>query len=351
MPKLSIVVPVYNVEKYLNQCIDSIVAQSFKDFELIIVDDGSTDRSGSICDEYAETDPRIVVVHTENHGVVTARRTGVNCACGEYTAFVDSDDWLDPDFYSCIFIDAGETNADVFVCSRVSRAMGTVETTRFQPGYYDRSQLESTVFPQMIYDMREERYFIVPSLWDKVFRTELLKAVYPGVDPTVTLGEDAVCTYPCIARANSLYIINNSACYHYREDHVSMVNHCDIRLLQRVLAFAVNMNRQFSESSPVFDNQVQCYIACVGLYSARQVLLLNRELRLCKRIQAVKEFSVHPAITFSFHQTKNAIRSAGLKWKLYFVTKSQLCFWLFLKADFMMQKLKSCFNRGTYAQN
>lgn len=351
MPKLSIVVPVYNVEKYLNQCIDSILGQSFRDFELIIVDDGSKDRSGSICDEYAKADSRVIVIHTENHGVVTARRTGVNCARGEYTAFVDSDDWLDLDFYRSIFETTGEANADVLVCNRVSRAAGSVETTMFQPGYYDRKQLESTVLPQMIYDMSEERYFISPSLWDKVFRTELLKAVYAGVDPAVTLGEDAVCTYPCIARANDLYIINNSAYYHYREDHVSMVNHCDIRLLQRVLAFAVNMNQQFSGFSPVFDNQIQCYIACVGLYSARQVLLLNRELRLFKRVQAVKEFSFHPAIAFSFQQTKNAACSTRQKWKLHFVTKSQLCFWMFLKADLMVQKLKSCFNRGTYAQN
>ena len=271
MPKLSIVVPVYNVERYLNQCIDSILGQSFTDFELIIVNDGSSDRSGSICDEYAQADQRVIVIHTENHGVVTARRTGVDCAQGEYTTFVDSDDWIDSDFYHSIFDEAGETNADVLVCSRVSRAVGTVETTMLQPGYYDRNQLESTVFPQMIYDMCEERYSIVPSLWDKVFRTELLKAVYAGVDPLVTLGEDAVCTYPCIARANSLYIINNSACYHYREDHVSMVNSCDVRLLQRVCALAVNMNHQFFELPEIFNHQVHYFIAYNGLYAAHRV--------------------------------------------------------------------------------
>lgn len=345
MPKLSIVVPVYNAEEYLNQCINSILEQSFKDFELIIVDDGSKDCSGSICDEYAKADSRVYVIHTENHGVVTARRTGVNYARGEYTAFVDSDDWLDPDFYSCIFEDAEKTNADVWVCSRVSRAVGSMKSTILQPGYYNRKLLESTVFPQMIYDMSEERYFIIPSLWDKIFRTELLKTVYAGIDPTVTLGEDAVCTYPCIARANSIYIINNSACYHYREDHVSMVNHCDVHLLQRVLAFADNMNRQFAEFSSFFDRQVNYYIALVSLYAMHQVLLYNDELQLCKRVQAVKEFSVHPAIAFSFQQTKSATCSARLKWKLYFARKNQLCFWLFLKTEFLMKKLKSCFNR------
>ena len=351
MPKLSVVVPVYNVEKYLNQCIDSILGQSFTDFELIIIDDGSTDGSGSICDQYAQSDKRVTVLHTENHGVVTARRTGVNCAQGEYTAFVDSDDWLDVDFYRCIFENVGRDKADVLLCSNVERAAGCVKTTLLCPGYYNKKDLESTVFPQMMYDVQVERYYISPSLWDKLFRTELLKEVYKGVDPCVTLGEDAVCTYPCIARANSLFIIENSACYHYREDHISMVNHCDIRLLQRVLAFAINMNQQFADILPVFDNQLQCYIACVGLYSARQVLLLNRELRLDKRVRAVKEFSKHPTMAFSFQQTKNAVCATKLKWKLRLATKSQLCFWMFLKADLMMQKLKSHFNRGLYAKN
>lgn len=340
MPKLSIVVPVYNVEKYLNQCIDSILEQSFRDFELILVDDGSKDCSGNICDAYAKADPRVRVMHTENRGVVTARRTGVHCAQGEYTAFVDSDDWLDLDFYRCVFEDAGETNADVLICSRINRAVGVVETTTFQVGYYDREKLESTVLPQMIYDMRSEEYHIKPSLWDKIFRTELLKAVYEGVDPLVTLGEDAVCTYPAIARANSLHIIQNSACYHYREDHISMVNHCDMRLLQRVSAFAVNMNQQFSEFSAAFDAQVQCYIACVGLYAAHQVLLLNKELGLYKRIRAVKDFFGQPAMAHAFQQAQKTDCSRKLKWKLGFAVKNQPQFlWLLLRCNSAFQKI------------
>ena len=135
MPKLSIVVPVYNVEKYLNQCIDSILGQSFTNFELIIVNDGSSDRSGSICDEYAQTDQRVIVIHTENHGVVTARRTGVDCARGEYTAFVDCDVWIDADFYRGIFDEAGETSADILICSRVNSGGICIETTSFHSGY------------------------------------------------------------------------------------------------------------------------------------------------------------------------------------------------------------------------
>ena len=351
MPKLSIVVPVYNVEKYLNQCIDSILEQSFADFELIIVDDGSTDCSGSICDQYARSDKRVTVLHTENHGVVTARRTGVNCAQGEYTAFVDSDDWLDPDFYGCIFGNASKTDADVLICRHVIRATGCVETTSIRSGHYNRKEMESAVFPQMMYDMCAERYHIVPSLWDKIFRTELLKEVYKGVDPIVTLGEDAVCTYPCIAKANSLLVIENSACYHYREDHISMVNHCDVRLLQRVSAFAVNMNQQFSAFPEFLGRQAQWYIACVGLYAARQVLLYNRELSLYKRSRAVKDFLGKPEVAQSFAEANKTSCSVRLKWELHFAIKKRPYLLMLSKIVFAVQKLKLFLNRDLYARN
>lgn len=95
MPKVSIIVPVYNVEKYIHRCIDSIISQSFTDWELILVDDGSPDRSGAICDEYAQKDSRIQVIHKENGGVGAARNTGLEYATGEFVAFVDSDDFCE----------------------------------------------------------------------------------------------------------------------------------------------------------------------------------------------------------------------------------------------------------------
>ena len=92
MPKISVIVPVYKVEKYINQCIDSILAQTFSDFELILVDDGSPDKCGEICDEYANKDPRIHVIHQENAGQGKARNVGMDQAVGKYIIFLDSDD-------------------------------------------------------------------------------------------------------------------------------------------------------------------------------------------------------------------------------------------------------------------
>ena len=97
--KVSVIVPVYNVEKYIRRCLDSIISQTYKNLEIIIVDDGSTDNSGKICDKYALEDTRIQVIHKENEGIVSARKVGILRATGEYTTIVDSDDWVESRAY------------------------------------------------------------------------------------------------------------------------------------------------------------------------------------------------------------------------------------------------------------
>ena len=100
MPKVSIIVPVYNTEEYLSECIESILDQSFTDFELLLINDGSIDKSGKICDEYAKKDSRIVVIHKENGGVSSARNKGIEIAQGEWISFIDADDWITPLYLS-----------------------------------------------------------------------------------------------------------------------------------------------------------------------------------------------------------------------------------------------------------
>lgn len=324
MPKLSVVIPVYNAEEYLKQCIDSVLGQTFSDYELILVDDGSKDGSGYICDSYAQVDPRVTVVHTKNQGVVTARRTGVNLARGEYIACVDSDDWLDPDFYRSLFELSGGSDVDILICSRVVRGDKCVETTALSPGYYDIKAMEDTVFPQMMYDLNVGRYYITPSLWDKLFRTELLRKVYENVHTNVTLGEDAACTYPCLIRAHSIYILDNRSCYHYREGHFSMVHHCDIRLLQRVCALASSMELQFAGCPEIMKKQMYNFVAYNALYAIRQVLVNNQRVRLRKSIHAVNDFLADPAIAYSLLHAYKETCATKTKWKLRMVLKKQL---------------------------
>ena len=112
-PKVSVIVPVYNVEKLLQRCIDSILAQTFTDFELLLIDDGSKDKSGEICDEYAANDDRIIVIHKDNGGVAEARNAGLRAARGELIGFVDADDWLAPEMYAILYDNMLKEDADI----------------------------------------------------------------------------------------------------------------------------------------------------------------------------------------------------------------------------------------------
>ena len=115
-PKVSIIVPIYNAEEELRKSVDSILAQTEKNIEIILIDDGSKDQSLKICEQYAEMDSRIRVIHQENAGVSSARNKGILAAMGEYLGFVDSDDWIESDMYEALLTEARRTEADVVMC-------------------------------------------------------------------------------------------------------------------------------------------------------------------------------------------------------------------------------------------
>ncbi len=116
MCEISIIVPVYKVEPYLRKCVDSILAQTFTDFEVILVDDGSPDNSGKICDEYASKDSRVRVIHKENGGLSSARNAGIDVARGKYLGFVDSDDYIEKDMYELLYDNIVKEQADLSIC-------------------------------------------------------------------------------------------------------------------------------------------------------------------------------------------------------------------------------------------
>ena len=120
MPKISVIVPVYNCKKYIKKCVDSIINQTFKDLEIILIDDGSTDESGKICDELKLKDSRIKVIHQENKGVSAARNEGVKASSGDYISFVDGDDYLSEDMYEFLYDNLKKSGADISVCGIVN---------------------------------------------------------------------------------------------------------------------------------------------------------------------------------------------------------------------------------------
>ena len=151
MPIVSVIVPIYNAAAYLHECVDSILAQTVTDLEVILVDDGSTDESPAICDEYEKADTRVRVIHKPNGRAASARNAGLAVASGEYVAFVDADDWIDPAMYGKM----AAQNADVCLCDYV-RFDGEKEYPFTQPnvaaGYYDRESMIKHIFPHLVMD-------------------------------------------------------------------------------------------------------------------------------------------------------------------------------------------------------
>ena len=173
-PKISVIVPVYKAEEYLHRCVDSILAQSYTDFELILVNDGSPDNSGAICDEYAAKDNRIKVIHKENGGVASARQCGIDNATGEYTIHADPDDWVEPTMLEELYNKAVEENADMVICDFY---LDTIKDCKY------RSQKVSDETSQKVLeDLLFHR--LHGSLWNKLIKsacyTDFLKVTLNG---------------------------------------------------------------------------------------------------------------------------------------------------------------------------
>ena len=221
--KISVLVPIFRIEKYLPKCIDSILDQTFKDFELILVDDGSPDNCPEICDAYAKKDSRVKVVHKENGGLLSARKAGLKNASGKYIAFVDGDDWVDK-YYLDVLYKLAETNSsDLVVTGHFREFDGKIETIRPKStGIYDHEDLQSSILPNVIYNDRFCEHGISTFVWNKLYKRELLNEFLYDVPNEIIMGEDAAITYAYLSIAKSV-TVSRIPLYYYRQRHDSIV--------------------------------------------------------------------------------------------------------------------------------
>lgn len=213
---LSIIVPVYNTEKYLNDCIKSILSQTYQNFELLLIDDGSTDKSGYICDLYAEKDKRVKVVHKKNAGVVSARDDGIQLACGEYIAFIDSDDWIDKEYFT-YYMSMFDQDVDIIVTGIVRN-----ENERI----FNCVKLLYMTREEALKEMMERKK-IGWELCGKIYRAELLR--YLDMDTAIVNGEDLDRNWKIFKKINKIVVDSNKN-YHYRRNYASeTMNHIPLR--------------------------------------------------------------------------------------------------------------------------
>jgi len=265
---VSVVIPVYNVEKYLDKCVSSVLNQTEKDLEIILVDDGSTDSCGALCDAWAEKDNRIKVYHKPNGGLMSAWKYGVRKASGTYIGFVDSDDWIDPDMYEKMLSAAEENGADIVCAAFVSEyedGRQSFATNNLEPGVYNRERILTEISPYLFISQKYHDRIIYPSRWSKLFARELLMAVLEDCDERLTIGEDLAVFFSCLQLAESIYIMDKFCPYHYRINSASMIQsfsskkYGKIDILRETL---LSLNDKYN----TYDYRTQIYTDYLALY-------------------------------------------------------------------------------------
>lgn len=213
---VSVIVPFFNTEKYISECIDSLLLQTYKSLEIVLVDDGSTDSSGKICDFFSNNNSNVKVIHTRNQGRTRARITGVEKASGEYIAFVDADDYVSP-FYvehltNCLL------NQDVDIsCCQSYNVYGEHKSyvTRSEYGRFEKKEIERILSNNFLFDERTGLASIPHYLCCKLFKKSVLLKFLP-IGINLWCGEDAVTVFSLLIQSNTIYI-SNEYLYYYRQ--------------------------------------------------------------------------------------------------------------------------------------
>ncbi len=229
---LSIIVPIYNVEKYLSVCLESIVNQTYQDLEIILVNDGSTDNCDKICKKYAQTDKRIKIINKENGGLVSARKAGIKTAQGEYIAFVDGDDWIDPFMYQELLKAIEKFDVDLVDSGYIREKNGMSYIYKLGSKFY---KLDDNIRHDLYKGMigLDDSIGINPSIWSKVFKTDLIKKCYSKVPDDRSFGEDVISLIYCISEATSIYQMEN-VFYHYVYRESSIIHSRNIENIENV---------------------------------------------------------------------------------------------------------------------
>lgn len=221
METLSVIVPIYNVQCYLKQCIESILEQTYKELEIILVDDGSTDQSDDICDFFARKDKRVIVIHKNNEGPIRARYEGILHAKSNFITFVDGDDWIKSDAYENLMKVMIESHADMVAAGHIvywdKHDWKYSRDDMFEAGEYDKENIMEKIIPHMMWSEKNKNWPISSVLWNKIFKKDIMLKIYDGIkNCRFHYADDAAVVYPYILEIEKMYLTHDCF-YFYRQ--------------------------------------------------------------------------------------------------------------------------------------
>lgn len=287
MYKISIIIPVYQVEKYICRCIDSVLSQTYSNLEIILIDDGSKDMSGKLCDEYAIKDSRVKVIHQENSGVSVARNKGIDVCTGDYVTFVDSDDYLETFMYEKMIKKAEFYNCDVVMCDCVKD--DGIEQIPYshdiREGFYDYDQLKEEYYPHLLM-MENIEYPPTISNWVLLFKREMVTNI--RYVEGVRFSEDLLFGAQLLYNAKSFYYMKGKLYYHYWMNNESTSHSFKIDKW-------IDYNKLIGEASRVFKEEIfqtqWYYMILFFLYNTYGEIISTQELNYKQKKTYLKKIS------------------------------------------------------------
>lgn len=324
--KISVIIPVYNVEKYIKKCLDSVVNQTYKNLEIILIDDGSKDESGQICDEYAKLDDRLKVIHRENKGVSSARNLGLDIATGEYIGFVDPDDWLHLEMYEILMLEMSSGDFDVVECNYcMAFEDGSEKVRHGHCKKYDN-------YADILHDLFTTD--ISHGIWNKLYK----KSAVDGIrfNSELVIAEDSLYLYQC-AKNIKLKCIDKPL-YYYFQRSASVLN----RGFHKGFFDKLNVSelvRKDCNTDSLINAYNSYYLA--NLISMFFKIILNDEFVKERRVLK-KKILLNKKYIWAFkpYKVNGGYRSIGKKTKLY-VFLLWLCPWLVYLYFHIRQKLSN----------
>ncbi len=243
--KVSVIVAIYNVETYLKKCVDSIISQKYKEIEIILVNDGSSDDSELICEKYQKIDKRIKVINQSNKGLVAARQEGAKIATGEYVLFVDGDDWIEEDMiHKMIEPIIKNKNIDMVVCnfSYDYKQYSVQNNWKISKGLYKKQKIEEEIVPNLIYPR------IVPSsVCCKLIRKKIVDDNIYRINRNIEIGEDTIMTTLSVLDCRNMYLLDSKPLYHYRQNENSMTKKYKKEYFAKTLTLVDNLKTEVSK--------------------------------------------------------------------------------------------------------
>lgn len=278
---VSIIVPVYNMENYLDQCITSILSQDLKAFRLILVDDGSTDSSPAICDRWTKEDERITVYHKTNGGLMSAWKYGVLKSKTEYVGFVDSDDWIDSDMFSRLLQKIEEKEADIAACGWISDkedgSENELEFVKAAGRTFDRDAIRQELYPVLISGGDYYWMGLSPNRWSKLFRRDILLKILFYCDDRVSIGEDLLTIFAAVPHVNRITVLKDFHPYHYRIRRESMMHQFSEKNYQKIDVLRECLMRVNKDLEYDFSVQINTYYLKLMLEQLDNEMLFSGE--------------------------------------------------------------------------